>query len=328
VLQIDTAAAAAALLAEEADHADALRALGLESLDRCTIELGAAGPHVSLQIAETFRSDERGAFGAFFPAAAGVPAIAALRPDGAGWKAGRFDLRAFVTTAIAVAASATGSDEATTRGAVEEHIGDLETGLLSHFTDECLLFGTGHGDGDEPFLTAGFAFRIQDAEAFVAKWNDARKELGMTELEEETVDGGFRVQRLGGWFQATSAIGPDVFALAYGPDARARIDELVAKAKKGEWTKSTGAPESFQPALRHQPPGLNGVAEADIAVLVLQASVAFSLLGELVGGLPDLDGLDEEGKMKLQALLAEHSLATARSLTGYADRRWCFRLLW
>ena len=52
------------------------------------------------------------------------------------------------------------------------------------------------------------------------------------------------------------------------------------------------------------------------------------LAGEAAGpglGLPDVEAADVA---KLGALLRRHQLDKVRTLTGYADGRWCLRAFW
>ncbi|MGE3172593.1 MAG: hypothetical protein AB7O97_08185 [Planctomycetota bacterium] len=323
------AAAATALFLARSDSAPAWRAAGLDALGTSTFELGTAGPHVRIDLEQQFTRDERGLFAVLFPASQGVPAIASLLPNpDFGWKAGRLDLAALVRPILAIAAARGQDREETERELRESLGGDEHTGLLSHFTDEYLLFGRLDAafDTDGNQITWGIAFRVRDSEALLAKMTAGRKGIGMTELSDDDLGGGYRVRRYGGWFQTTAVSGPDLFAVIYGYEAETRAEELVAAARRGNWTARTEPPQRARGVLPYAPPGLNGIAEGNVAAIVLQLGVAIGLLGELAGDfeLPSLQGDDALPT----DLLREHGLATTWTMTGYADQRWHFRALW
>ncbi len=310
-----------------------MRAFGVDSLDEFTLELGTAGPHVQVELTHSFRGAERGLFGMLFPAVQGLPATTALasHPE-QGCKVGYLDLAALYPTILALG-SEWDPDPSAAAAKVEALIGGPTDGLLAQFTGEYVLFGAGEFDPDARDPEWGIALRIRDVERVRAQWRKVRGELGVTQLGAEDLGDGFERTRLGGFVRFDVTTGPGLFVLSSdGEAASERVTAIVAAAKNGEWTKgAAAAPERLKGIARHAPPGWNGFAEGNVALAFGQLAMALDGLQTFAGHLPALEQFaqfDAESQQRLQVLLAEHNLAMAQTLTGYADARWCFRVLW
>ncbi len=336
-LRVDVAAIVAAKVTAP-DEAAMQHAFGVDALDQFELTIGTAGPHVQIECAQTFARDDRGLFSVLFPAAAGLPAIAALRPAaGASYKAGHLDLVLIRDLVIAALADGRPGAEAEVRAKIESDIepwlGTRESGILTQLTGEYLLVGAtdplvgGAGGGADWVVALG----VRDDAAFAAQWRAVRKDLGFTGLGDEDLGDGFRVQSIGGFVRLSALTGPGLFALGYGPGVREQFDALVTAARRGPWRSPQQPPAAVQSLLRHAPSGLNGFGEGQIATLLTELDVGVRMIEELVGhlaGFERLRSMEVDERRQVEYLLGEHQLQTARSLTGYADRRWCFRVLW
>lgn len=305
------------------------KSVGLDTLRHLELSVGAAGPHVMLEAAQQFEGDARGLFGILFPDVQTLPKVSALKPaDATVWKVGHCDLAA-IERAIREGAKAAGAGDRI-EGDLPKPLFDAKEGILAHFTGEYAMFATPKEieeleRGDFAF---GMLFRVRDHEAFAAKWKAARKELGFTELEAETLDGGYVLQRLGGFFQVHCAIGPDLFAIAYGRGVDESLRAAVATAKEHGFVskESTLAlPATLQ---RFAPKGCNGLAEGDVAVIAAQVVWAAQLvlsIGDFGVPVSEIPEIDAEA---MRELLKEYRLDVARSATGYDAGRWNLRVYW
>lgn len=307
--------------------AASMQMFGANALRDLAITIGTAGPNALIESSMSFSGNDRGLFSVIFPDVQGLPSVAALRPDATTlWKTGHCDF-------AAIDALVRGSNEAAGR-TQEELDRDLppavfgkDDGVLAHLGNEYALFGTpGSVDEmEEGNFDIGIAMRLRDHAAFAEKWKRARKDLGFTELESETVDG-FVVQRLGGLVSVTAAYGPDLLVIGYGKNIREQIDAVLQKAKDGSWTKAEVAlPQGLQ---RNAPNGCNGMAEGRVALIVGQVAALSSIVMGMTGGMDlpfDPEQFDPEAA---EALLKQHNLDVARSLTGYRDGKWTMRVFW
>lgn len=305
------------------------KSVGLDTLRHLELSVGAAGPHVMLEAAQQFEGEARGLFGILFPDVQTLPKVGALRPkDATVWKVGHCDLAAIERT-IREGAKAAGTENRLDDG-LPKPVFDAKEGVLAHFTGEYAMFATPREideleRGDFAF---GMLFRVRDHEAFATKWKAARKELGFTELEAETLDGGYVLQRLGGFFQVHCAIGPDLFAIAYGRGVDDMLRAAVATAEEHGFVSkepTLALPSHLQ---RFAPKGCNGLAEGDVAVVAAQVLWAAGLVlsfGAFDLPLSDLPEIDAEA---MREVLKEYRLDVARSATGYDQGRWNLRVYW
>ena len=124
----------------------------------------------------------------------------------------------------------------------------------------------------------------------------------------------------------TAAYGPDLLVIGYGKNIREQIDAVLQKAKDGSWTKAEVAlPQGLQ---RNAPNGCNGMAEGRVALIVGQVAALSSIVMGMTGGMDlpfDPEQFDPEAA---EALLKQHNLDVARSLTGYRDGKWTMRVFW
>lgn len=304
-------------------------ALGQKALGHFEFSVGTAGPHAMLEVAQQFHGESRGVLGVLFPDVQGLPRVAALQPEGAAiWKVGYCDVAA-IDRMVRDAAKAGGNEDRLDED-LPKAIFDAKEGILAHFTGEYSMFATPTDleelkGGDFEF---GLIFRIRDHEGFAPKWKAARKEIGITELDVETVADHYSLQRLGGFFQLHCMIGPELFAIGYGRDVGDQLKAAATAAREGGWVSkepTVALPSTLQ---RFAPKGLNGMAEGDIAMVATQIAwamefaVGMGAFGDLPPGITDLDA------EALRELLKANRLETARSATGYDAGRWCLRLYW
>ncbi|MEQ1632241.1 MAG: hypothetical protein ABL997_07690, partial [Planctomycetota bacterium] len=327
-LRIDVAAV---LKAENAvGDASMTATMGLDSLRDLEFAILTAGPHVVIDLAQNFEGD-RGLFEVLFPDTGGIPQLAALKPpDSTLWKVGHCDLAA-IDRVVRKAAAARGVDGTLLDADLAPEFFDEKVGILPHFTSAYALFGTADGfeDVEDGEIDFGIAFRIEDHAAFAGKWQAARKELGLTELDSETKDGGYVVQRLGGFFQVHCAIGPHLFVLGYGKGIEDQIAALVARAQAMDWTASTEPTSLPKDLQRAAPKGVNGQAEGKIAVLLSHVVFGLETMRAFgTGASLPLDDLDEFDPAAVDALLKEHHLDVGRSATGFDQGRWHHRVYW
>lgn len=316
------------------------RALGVESLGHSVLSLGTAGPHVQLELAQSFADAPQGLFRALFSPVNMVPGLQRLLPtDRSSWKIGRFDLLALYD-AVEAAIAANGEDVADMRQELRDSMGcDLRDDLLAHLTDELLFVGSPKGDMERLEETGwSLAFRLADRAAFERSFDAAIAKAKPFLTREEAVEhGDAKVYRYGSFFlyDMWFGVGPDLFVVAGGREGQQRIESLfdaAATAAKEETKPAADAaalPPGFAALQRHLPPGLNGVATGDLDWLAaMPAEWWLEMLREIVPFAPRGEPMDEDRQQQLRELLATHHLDTMRTATGLADRTWRWRLFW
>ena len=311
---------------------DALLTLsGLPTVEEFTFELGVAGPHLRIDLRQSFLSDDRAAMSAFFPDRQGLPKLANLpAPDSTGWKTGYFDMQAFYEALLSAV-------NAATDGEWDEEVhqffgGDAKTGIQAFMTGEYVMFGSGL-DLNNPFDNSpsyGLAFALSDEDQFRKAWQTATGAWGWKETYSEDVEG-MLLQSLQLNNQTWCGIGHGLFLFSSGEKAESRIRDLaIAVAENPNWKAQPVTPSAeLQRLLRHAPPGLNGYAQGHIGEMYAQIGLAFSILNDLVD-VPSLEwelGQDNQ-REDVMELLTKHGLLRAYSMTGYHNRRWHHRMLW
>lgn len=346
---VDLAGIVAAAMAASGNDAVWMKALGLPSLGAHTITVGTAGPHVQVELAQQFTSDERGLFGAFFPAAGALPARLAAAPgDKDSWKAGHLDLGALYTTIeqAVVATERTTAEEF--RAEITKEIGvDLQRDLLAHLDGEALL--TGYvPEGIAKDTTWSLSLGVRDTAAFgksLATMLPQAKPFLSREAEEK--HGDIPVYRYGGMlgYDLWLSVGNGVFVVAGGRDAEEQIGTVLDRSKALAATAPAGAPagtlptppQGFENLQRYLPNGLNGLARGDVGSVVVLPT---DLWGMLIGSSAPFvfarfdeqasagDDGDEEQRKAMLAMLRTHDLDRVRTATGYTARTWRWRLFW
>ncbi len=325
-----------ALLAEELEGkgrvAEEKRAFGLDALRELEVSLSAAGPHVLIEAAQSFAGDYRGLFGVLFPDRPGVPALADLRPEQASvWKIGRCDLAAIQGLAKKAAAAFGTDEDERAEDALPPAVFDEKDGLLAAFADEYAFFATPDSiqDYEEGEFDYALALRLRPEAGFLAKWQSARKDLGLRELESEDLGDGYLRQRLGGFLllSVEAVVGPDLLVIGYGRNSQDLVAGIVAKNKQRSQSQAAVLPPAA--LRRHAPPGLNGMAAGSMPMILAQVAQAARFLSGVapVGpGLPEL--ADEIEFEQVDAVLKQHRLDVAQSLTGYDQGTWRLRVFW
>jgi hypothetical protein len=349
-VRVDVAAIVDAHFAAEGNRSerDGMQAAGFLSLADATLQIATAGPHVMIEVAQTFRSDDRGVFAALFPAASSIATTAKFAPTTAGaWKAGRFDARAFYETIEHVIATMQEQEPAKVRAEAKEELGiDPVDDLFAHLTDEVILITSPIEDYDELESTGwSLAFRLRDAAAFerglLAAIEKAKPFLNRAETEQH---GDVALYRYGSMFahDLWLAVGHGVFAIGGGGSGKDMLVGMLDRAKAVAATPADDAaaaklPAGFEHVQRHLPKGCTGVAFGDIAsVAAMPGDLWLDVLDELLPrrvlaplrGAPADDASDGASGEAFAALLREHHLDAARSASGYAARRWAWRLFW
>ncbi|MBM4060239.1 MAG: hypothetical protein FJ265_03945 [Planctomycetes bacterium] len=334
-VRFDFAALLQLSMQDDAEAAIWQRALGMTSLGEGTLSLATAGPHVLLEFAQQFTSDERGMFGAFFPASQGLPSLLrTVRPGGHAWKVGHFDAVALYRAILRGLNEDEKKTEAEVRATIQQEIGiDLHDDLLAHLTDEVMLTGTIPERSIEQ-TTWSLTFRLRDEAAFRTALQKMLPKLRPT-LQREAVEkrGDVEVFRYGTFGEDVwLAAGNMVFVLAGGRDAEEQIGAVLDAAmalREGEPAAPT-PPADFAPLQRFLPPGTNGLALGDFtAVLALPSELWLGLLAEFTPlDRPRDAELDPEQQEQALALLRAHKLDVLRSATGFTDRTWRWRLFW
>lgn len=343
----DFATIVATAMAASGSDAAWMKVLGLPSLGTHTMTVGTAGPHVQVELAQQFTSDDRGLFGAFFPAAPGLPALLAAAPgDKDSWKAGHLDLDALYTTIeqAVVASERTTAEEF--RAEVNKEIGvDLQRDVLAHLNDEVLM--TGYvPEGIAKDTTWSLAFGVRDTTAFgksLMTMLPQAKPFLSREAEEK--HGDIPVYRYGGMlgYDLWLSVGNGVFVIAGGRDAEDLVGAALDRGKALPAVAAAGAPaaalptphKGFEDLQRFLPGGLNGLARGDVGSVVVLPTEAW---GMLVGSFAPFvfrpfeaeaaDGDQEEQQQAMRTMLRTHSLDTLRTATGYTGWTWRWRLFW
>jgi len=325
----------AAALAKRFDApAEVATALGLDSLGAMTFAVGTAGPRVQVEIGLSFVGDERGLLAGLFPASQGVPDLQRFCDPKSSWKVGRFDWLAVWLAAERLLQTRSIGAENVRAEATKELGVDPVDGLLAHLTDEVMLSIGTVGDAEELRDTPWtFAVRLRDEAAF-AKGVDIAlakaKPMLSREATVENADG--NLQRYGNFlgYDLWITTGQGLFALAAGDGAEDRLKALLAAAKAAKEKPAVDATKTadFESLARHVPAGLNGVARGEVDSMIGIPLGAWVLgMGEIS---PQVFGVevDVESREQFMELLAKHELHTIRTASGFADRRWLWRMFW
>ncbi len=329
-IDVDIPALVALAMADEDDESRAMmRAFGLESLGAHNLTIGTAGPHVQLEMAQTFGDKPAGLFAALCPTSTGVPALQATIGDGATtWKVGRFDWRALYNTIKDVMIASGETAEEFAKEVTEQTGIDPDADLLAHATDELLLE-----------LRLGDLERIEDAAWLmtVGLRDAAAFDKGLQTLLEHskpvltraatTKAGDVDMHRYGVMFgyDIWMAVAHGRLLVAGGRDAEESLSTCLAKAADKEGAAKTPASDAFRELQKQLPPGTNGLARGDFhSMLALPAEAWFGLLPRGVGDPQEVDSARESAL----ELLRTHNLATVHTATGYAERTWRWRLYW
>ena len=351
-LTFDFATIVATAMAASGNDAVWMKVLGLPSLGTHTLTVGTAGPHVQVELAQQFTGDERGLFGAFFPAAASLPALLAAAPgDKDSWKAGHLDLTALYQTIeqAVVASERTTAEEF--RAEVNEEIGvDLQRDVLAHLNHEVLM--TGYvPEGIAKDTTWSLAFGVRDTAAFGKSLETMLPQAKpFLSREAEEKHGDIPVYRYGGMlgYDLWLSVGNGVFVIAGGRDAEDQIGTALDRGKAlaavpagAPAATPATPPKGFENLQRFLPNGLNGLARGDVgSVVVLPTELWEMLIGTTAPfvfepfdahepGRDHESGRDtEEQQQALRTMLRTHSLDTLRTATGYTARTWRWRLFW
>ncbi len=333
-VRIDTAAIVASDRELGGNRAGAqAKAAGLFSLGATTFTVGTAGPRVQVELAQSFTSDERGLFAALFPATQGVPTVRRFVDASGSWKVGRFDLSAAWRTAMAVIEADEPQREGrqSMREELKQDLGiDVQDDLLVHTTDETLLVVAPPEDAERAERTPwSFTVGLRDGAAFASALDTLLANSKPTLTKSATIDvEGGQIRRYGNFlrYDLWFATGRDVFVLAGGDDAERRLTERLAAAAKPAPTELPAA-AGFDDLGRAFPPGLNGLGRGDIDSVIAQPAIWWFFGARDVPGAMAPEASEEEHERML-ALVREHGLGSVRTATGYADRRWCWRLYW
>jgi hypothetical protein len=309
------------------------QALGVECLGVATLTLATAGPHLQLELAQQFLDAPRGLFAALCRTATAVPGLRRLLPaDRSSWRVGRIDWLALYDAIEAIAAT-NGLDRPELRQELHDALGvELRDDLLVHLTDEALLLGWQLDDPDRLDRTPwSLALRLRDRAAFEPNLETALAHAKPMLSREATIEqGDAKLHRYGAlgydlWF----ATGGDLFVVAGGADAEARLAALFAAARTPAEDQAPPLPAAHAALQRHLPPGLHGIGQGDLDSLAA-IPVTWWLDG-LSGLLPWPQApaeVDAASQQAWRGLLATHGLDMVRTATGYAERTWRWRLFW
>jgi hypothetical protein len=305
------------IMAASPDDVDVWRRFGLDALRTVEFSVGTAGPHVQLEVAAELVGEERGWFGALFPAARPVPPMLHLVPqDGTPWKLGHFDWSALWRT----------------WPEREFEVGkDPHADFLAHLHTDYLLLGMPGWSAEESFVfDSCLVWRTRDdaklAAGFEAvhplRWLDAKRASsephdGITITEYTTLVAPLHV-----------AIGHGLWVMAFGKGGRERVVEVLERAKQKPMTEPSAA---WQPFSVHAPKGRNGLGEADVrGLLKRQVPLLLTLFAfvpsDFLSLIPYAD--IEAITVQLAELLDRFELRRLRTITGYHDGRWSFRAFW
>ena len=314
---------------------------GIATLGELRATLSPAGPRVQLELSATFTGSERGIFRGLFPDVQGAPRLVRLLPQApSAWKASRLRLDLITDSLIeAMAVYMHGGDRAKVDAMVRRELGaDPVKDLFAHLGDEVLLlrgaYAPTEAGGMEAMVDGSCAvFEVADAATFDASWARLHRlvEAWWPELTESEHDGVVIESLARGITDDSMHIcrAGELVVVAFGEGGL----ELMRGVLTRQRTKTTNSmPATVQRALRHAPPGFNGAAAADVRAVISDH------LGSLLEALDDVvpSGLvtREDAAPALAALapawdlLVAHELDGAVGLTGFANGRWTFRLLW
>ncbi len=323
----------------DSDEWPTMKALGVECLGNSVLTLTTAGPHLQLELVQSFLSAPRGLFAAFFPETATVPALLQLLPkDRSSWRIGRFDLQALLA-AIEQVAAANDVDLDDLHKNMREEMGiDLSADLLAHMTDEVVLLGSPLRDVDRLQETGwALAFRLRDRAAFEKSLDIALAHAKPMLSREATIeDGDTKLHRYGNMFgyDLWFAVGADLFVVAGGSEAEDRLKSLFQAEKGATPASETGElvlPKGLASLQRYLPPGLNGIASGDLdSLAAIPAAWWLGMLREVAPFVesPASGEPDPDQAQQMRDLLAKHQLDTLRTASGHAERTWRWRLFW
>ena len=127
------------------------------------------------------------------------------------------------------------------------------------------------------------------------------------------------------WFTT----GQGLFVFAGGADCEERLKTLLAAAKTAKEKPADAAKNAgFEALTRYLPPGVNGLAHGEVDSIIGIPLGAWLLgMGEFPTEAFGVD-VDPESREQFLELLKKHELHTMRTASGFADRRWCWRLFW
>jgi hypothetical protein len=315
------------------------KALGFHELERITVSLKAAGPHVELGFDIALNGKARGLVAAFCPDSQGVSGLSQLVPGKASaWKVGRFDFPAmFEGIVSAIETETFFGKPGEVRKDINKACGlDVWKDVLPYMTDEVLAVGSPFQDFDRADeATWMLAFRVNDEAKFRKGFQTVVKNAKPVLLGSETVDvDGVELRRYGNMlsYDLWMAVGNGVFVISAGRDAEEEATTLLRLAKHANFDAGENQETWFQQLERHLPPGHNGLAQLDLMSVLSIPSIwwlgVFSEFGPFPTGAPlDPDEADEQQE-KFRELLKANNLTVVRTATGFANAHWHWRLFW
>lgn len=314
------------------------KVFGFDDLEQLDIALRSAGPKVELDFTFSLKGPARGIVAGFLPDSQGVSSLRQLIPEHTSmWKVGRFDCHAIYNGIAEAVLKVLGGEDI--RKQINKEVGfDFGEELLANITDELLVVGSPL-DGFDHLTQATWliAFRVkpkQDISANLQKSIDSLKPFAST---AETVDvNGIGLRRHGNMtgYDLWTAAGNGLVLLAGGRDAEACARAMLLKAGTLDLHAPQTEAAKVRGLTRYLPPGLNGLAQADI-YSCLGLTADWWLDGLEPMGLPFdfsvrtiASKVSEEQLAQLRRLLEDHNLVSVQSATGFADKRWHWRLYW
>ncbi|MGK0301989.1 MAG: hypothetical protein ACI89X_002871 [Planctomycetota bacterium] len=325
-------------LDDDPDTVKIHEALGFSQMRELSFAVRAAGPRVELDISSSIEGAARGVVKAFAPPSQGVSGLAQLLPKKAtAWKIGRFDGRAMFNGIVdAIAAGGWNNTREEVLEEVNEECGtDVDDQLLANLSDEMLVVGSpfqNFDSADEATWLVGF--RTKDEAKFLASFKAMMQNMKWLLSGSETVDvDGVELRRYGNLlsYDLWMAAGNGMFVIAAGRDAEEEATAVLQKAKGQTFAVLTELPTSHKELERYLPPGLNGLAQADLSSVLAIPSEWWidALNGVPFLFRPQVDPEEaEEQQQRLHKLLQSNNLGLVRSATGFADGRWHWRLFW
>lgn len=322
---------------------DWAKVLDLGCVQRATLQLSNAGPHLQMELALRFGGDPVGLMAALTPPRSRPPALLRALPAGAPtWRLGHFDFGAMWRTVLAVAAADDDATVEATRAEIAKEVGvDLGARLFDLLGDEVLVVTQPVDDPDRiARATWAVAVSAKDGPALalgVAAVLDAGKPH-VTRQETTTIQG-VEASRYGNMFgyPVWIGVGKRALYLAGGSDAQDELAALIAAAE-AEPAADAPPPEAailprFDGVQRALPAGLSGASRYDLAHGSLLVAAAMDAWFGLPFGLGDADAADDpqaraEAHDRWLTLLREHQLATVRTATGFAEATWRLRVYW
>ncbi len=310
------------------------RAFGFGAVDAASFAIGTAGPFVQIECATAFGGQERGVFGAFFPATTGIPPLLHLVPaDGTPWKVGHFDVAAMWRAGCSIADAFSNEPAGTAAAAVAKAWGvDPLADVFEQMHDDYAFLGAPGWSVDDGFVEDGcIVFRLRDEKKFAAGFERMRQNWKphVQKASEEEHEGVTITHYSSLLVPLQVAIGRGLVFVSIGRDGADRIRDSIDRAKAAA---SADPGDAWRPAMRHAPAGVNGIGQIELR-RVLRMYVATVVA--VAGFLPDnavstfLADSDLEGLVEgLEPLLERHGLTHLRTATGFDAGRWAFRLFW